>query len=78
MCWKDDIRRVGKLKEYKGYVGSVERKPKDRIYYGKVLFTNENHLVNYQAENIVELEEEFHKAVDDYLEFCKEIDLKEE
>lgn len=31
--------------------------------------------VNYEAENIVELEEEFHKAVDDYLEFCKEFDF---
>lgn len=78
VCWKEDVYRIGTLKKYKGYAGSIEYSPKDRIYYGKVLFINENHLINYQAENIVELEEEFHKAVDDYLEFCKEIDLNGE
>ena len=64
------------FKEYKGYTGSIEYDVEDKIHYGKVLFTNKNHLVNYEAENIVELEEEFHKAVDDYLEFCKEFDFK--
>lgn len=50
----------------------------NETYYGKVLFANENHLVNYLAEDIAELKKEFHKAVDDYLEFCKKIDLKAE
>lgn len=78
VCWKEDVYRIGTFKEYKGYVGSILYSPEDRIHYGKVLFTNENHLVNYEAENIVKLEEEFHKAVDDYLEFCKDIDLNAE
>lgn len=66
---------IGTFKEYKGYTGSIEYDAEDKIHYGQVLFTKKNHLVNYEAENIVELEEEFHKAVDDYLEFCNEIDL---
>lgn len=76
--WRENICRIGTFKKYKGYAGTIEYDSEDKIHYGKVLFTNENHLVNYEAENIVELEEEFHKAVDDYLEFCKEIDLKAE
>lgn len=75
--WRENICRIGTFKKYKGYAGSVEYSLEDKIHYGKVLFTNENHLVNYQAENIIDLEKEFHKAVEDYLEFCKEIDLKE-
>ena len=30
-------------------------------------------MVDFQSENSKDLEEEFHKAVDEYLEFCKEI-----
>lgn len=76
--WREKTCRIGTFEKYKDYAGTIEYDSEDKIHYGKVLFTNENHLVNYEAENIVELEEEFHKAVDDYLEFCKEIDLKAE
>ena len=32
-----------------------------------------NDMVNFESENAEGLEEEFHKAVDDYLMFCSEI-----
>lgn len=30
-------------------------------------------MVEFQSENAKDLEDEFHQAVDEYLEFCKEI-----
>ena len=62
---------IGQFKEYKGYVGSIEYSVEDSIHYGKLL--NIKDLVNYEAGNITDLEKEFHKAVDDYIEFKKEL-----
>lgn len=56
---------------YKGYTAKSEYSPKDRIFYGKILGISD--LVDFQSENAKELEHEFHRAVDDYLEFCEEI-----
>ena len=63
--------QIGQFKEYKGYVGSIEYSVKDSIHYGKLL--NIKDLVNYEADNIIDLEKQFHEAVDDYLEFKKEL-----
>ena len=62
---------VGQFKEYKGYAGSIEYSAEDSIHYGKLL--NIKDLVNYEADNIIDLENQFHEAVDDYIEFKKEI-----
>ena len=50
---------------YKGYVGSVEYSEADGIFYGKVLGIRS--LVSYEGGNLKELENDFHKAVNDYL-----------
>ena len=63
--------QIGRFKEYKGYVGSIEYSVEDSIHYGKLL--NIKDLVNYEADNIIDLEKQFHEAVDDYIEFKKEI-----
>ena len=59
------------LLRYKGYSARPEYSAEDRIFYGKILGISD--LVDFQSENAKDLEEEFHKAVDDYLEFCVEI-----
>ena len=56
---------------YKGYVGSVEFSEEDGIFYGKVLGIRS--LISYEGENAKELLDDFHGAVDDYLESCKEL-----
>ena len=56
---------------YKGYSAKPEYSVSDKIFHGKVLGITD--LVYFCAENAKDVEQEFHKAVDDYLEFCKEI-----
>lgn len=60
-----------KLLHYKGYSAKPEYSVEDRIFYGKILGIDD--LVNFMSDKADELESEFHAAVDDYLEFCKEI-----
>lgn len=55
--------------QYKGYVGSVEFSEEDSIFYGKVLGIRS--LISYEGETAKELLEDFHGAVDDYLETCR-------
>lgn len=56
---------------YKGYYAKPEYDPDDQIIYGKILGIDD--LVDFYAETAKDVEIEFHKAVDEYLEFCKEI-----
>ncbi len=56
--------------EYKSYVGSVEFSEKDCVFFGKVLGIHS--LVSYEGTNAKELIEDFHNAVDTYLEECKQ------
>ena len=54
--------------EYKGYLGSVEFSEEDSLFYGKVMGIRS--LISYEGETAKELLEDFHGAVDDYLETC--------
>ena len=63
--------RIGQFVEYKGYIGSIEYKSEDKLHYGSLL--NIDDFVNYHAANVIDLEKQFHNAVDDYIEFKKEI-----
>ncbi len=55
--------------EYKGYVGSVEFSEADGIFYGKVMGIRA--LISYEGTTARELIDDFHSAVEDYLELCK-------
>jgi predicted HicB family RNase H-like nuclease len=55
--------------QYKGYVGSVEFSEDDGCFFGKVMGVRS--LISYEGENARELLDDFHGAVDDYLEKCK-------
>lgn len=56
--------------EYRGYVGSIEFSEEDGLFFGKVMGIRS--LISYEGENARELIEDFHGAVDDYLDDCKE------
>lgn len=56
--------------EYKGYIGSVEFSETDQILFGKVQGIRS--LISYEGTTVSELIEDFHGAVDDYLELCSE------
>lgn len=64
----------GDLLRYKGYTARPEYSAEDRIFYGKILGISD--LVDFYSDNAGELENEFHKAVDDYIDFCEEIGKK--
>lgn len=54
---------------YKGYTGSIEFSVEDNILFGQLLGIRS--LIMYEGETLKELVEDFHIAVDDYLESCK-------
>ncbi len=56
---------------YIGFIGSIEADSDDKILHGKLLYIND--LVTYEAPTIPKLEVEFKKAVDDYLQTCKQL-----
>lgn len=61
---------MSNLLEYKGYIGSIEFSEKDAIFYGKVQGIRS--LISYEGDSAKALLQDFHAAVDDYLELCKE------
>ncbi len=54
--------------EYKNYVGTIEFSEEDCLLYGQVLGIRS--LISYEGTTAKELLEDFHTAVDDYLESC--------
>lgn len=56
--------------EYNGYTGNIEFSEKDNIFYGKVQGIRS--LISYEGKNAKELQNDFHMAVDDYLQLCAE------
>ena len=54
---------------YLGYKGSSDFSPADCCWYGKILEIRD--LVTYEAGDILSLEEEFRKAVDNYIEISR-------
>ena len=61
---------------YKNYIGSVEFSEEDSLFYGKVLGIKS--LISYEGNTAAELVNDFHCAVDDYLETCKSEGIKPE
>lgn len=57
--------------KYKGYQGSIEYSKEDNCFFGKVLGLVED-CITYEGDNKDTLAEDFHGAVDMYLESCKE------
>ena len=53
---------------YKGYTGSVEFSEEDAVFHGKVVGIKS--LISFEGDSISSIAEDFHSAVDEYLEFC--------
>lgn len=62
---------TNKLLKHKGYLGSVDFDLDEHIIYGRILHIQD--LVDYSADNIADLKNEFIAAVDDYLALCAEL-----
>lgn len=56
--------------EYKGYIGTVNMSPADRVFHG--ILHGINDLVTFEGQSYDELEDAFHEAVEDYLILCEE------
>ena len=69
------MNAVDQMKEpklvYRGYAATVEYDGDDKLWHG--ILDGIKDLVNFHAFEIENIEQEFHNAVDDYLDFCKEI-----
>ena len=57
--------------QYKGYYASLHFSSEDEVFYGKILGIDD--LVNFEGASVKELKKNFHEAVEDYLETCKEL-----
>jgi predicted HicB family RNase H-like nuclease len=59
------------MMSYNGYTAFVEFDAEAEIFHGEVADLSD--VVTFQSLNIEQLEEEFHRSVDEYLTFCQEI-----
>lgn len=57
--------------KYKGYMTMIEFSAEDGLLFGKIEGIGD--LVNFMGESVKEIEQAFHDAVDDYLDFCNEM-----
>ena len=62
---------MNNILEYKGYYTKIEYSVEDQVLYGKIEGIKD--LVNFECENLADVEKEFHDAVDDYLAFCEDL-----
>ncbi len=57
--------------KYKGYYAVVQYSAEDEVLYGKIEGIDD--LVSFESDSICGIKNEFENAVDDYIEYCKEI-----
>ena len=69
-------RIMSDLLSYKNYNGTVEFSKEDNCLFGKVIGIKS--LISYEGASVKELEQDFHNAVDEYLEDCKEKNIEPE
>jgi predicted HicB family RNase H-like nuclease len=54
--------------EYKGYVGTVQYSPDDRVFHGRIAGIRD--VITFEGDSVQTLEDDFRSAVDDYLATC--------
>lgn len=55
---------------YKDYIGTVNFSEEDMVFYGKVVGITDS--ISFEGDTVESLIEDFHEAVDEYLDFCRE------
>lgn len=58
--------------EYKGYFGRVEYDESGEIFFGRVI--NIDDVITFESESAKEIKQAFRDSLDDYLEFCAELE----
>lgn len=64
------------MMRYKGYIGKVEYDSDAKLFHGEVVGLKDT--ITFQADNAEDLEREFRKSIDVYLDWCKELGEKPE
>ena len=59
----------GNYLHYKNYTGSLSFSEGDACFHGKVIGIKA--LISFEGNSVKSITEDFHKAVDEYLEFCE-------
>ncbi len=59
------------MMKYKGYIAKVEYDSDAKLFHGEVIGLKDT--ITFHATNPEELELEFKKSVDVYLDWCKEL-----
>ena len=62
---------MNNVMEYKGYHTKVEFDAESKSLRG--IIEGINDYIDFEADSIASVEDEFHAAVDDYIEFCSEV-----
>lgn len=57
--------------QYKGYLATIEYDADSATLFGKIEGISD--LVTFESKNADAIVDEFHSAVDDYLEFCADV-----
>ena len=58
--------------QYRDYTGSINYSAADWVYYGQVLGIKG--LISYEGKTLAALRQDFARAIDDYLEMCRQHD----
>lgn len=64
------------MMKYKGYIGKVEYDSDAKLFHGEVIGLKDT--ITFQGTSPEELEREFKKSIDVYLDWCKELGEKPE
>jgi predicted HicB family RNase H-like nuclease len=56
---------------YKGYAARIEFDAEDEIFAGRIAGIRD--VIGFHADNVADLKDAFHEAVDDYLDACAKI-----
>ena len=65
---------VNNVIKYKGYYTMINYSSEDNVYCGKIEGIDD--LITFEGDDASKIENEFHKAVNDYILYCEEIGKK--
>ena len=63
-----NTRKCENFLHYKNYTGSVEFSEEDAVFHGRVIGIKT--LISFEGNSVSTITNDFHQAVDEYLEFC--------
>ena len=69
-------KHYGNYLHYRDYTGSVNFSEEDAVFHGKVIGIKA--LISFEGDSVRSITDDFHKAVDEYLQFCAAKGIKPE